>query len=107
LRYDYHYEYKKLYYHVPGELTTDFYVKAYISFDKLSAVPKEEFEWIEEWHGGQERSYFVGAIYFEKLVNDIWWKQQGVSLILMPEPIIENIEIRRLKKRSLELAGIL
>ncbi|HRH50492.1 MAG TPA: homoserine dehydrogenase [Panacibacter sp.] len=107
LRYNYRYEYKKLYYHTPGELTNDFYVKAYVSFNKLNDVPKEEFEWIEEWHGGQDRSYLVGAIHFEKLVNNKWWKEQGVSLILMPEPVIENIELRNLKKRSLELAGIL
>lgn len=107
LRYNYRYEYKKLYYHTPGELTNDFYVKTYVSFNKLNDVPKEEFEWIEEWHGGQDRSYLVGAIHFEKLVNDKWWKEQGISLILMPEPVIENIELRNLKKRSLELAGIL
>jgi len=40
------------------------------------------------------------------LVKDPWWKQHGVSLILTPDSIIENIEIRNLKKRSLELAGI-
>ncbi len=107
LRYDYHYEYKKLYYHTPGELSNDFYVKTYVSFNKLNDVPKEEFEWIEEWHGGQERSYLIGVIHFEKLVNDDWWKQDGISLILTPEPVIENIEIRKLKKRSLELAGII
>ncbi|HRI21493.1 MAG TPA: homoserine dehydrogenase [Panacibacter sp.] len=107
LRYNYRYEYKKLYYHTPCELTNDFYVKAYVSFNKLNDVPKEEFEWIEEWHGGQDRSYFVGAIHFEKLVNNKWWKEQGISVILMPEPVIENIEIRKLKQRSLELAGIL
>lgn len=106
LRYDYHYEYKKLYYHTPGELSHDFYIKTYVSFNQLADVPKEEFEWIEEWHGGQERSYFVGVIHFEKLVKDSWWKQHGVSLILTPDSIIENIEIRNLKKRSLELAGI-
>jgi len=106
LRYDYHYEYKKLYYHTPGELSHDFYVKTYVSFNQLADVPKDEFEWIEEWHGGQERSYFVGVIHFEKLVKDPWWKQHGVSLILTPDSIIENIEIRNLKKRSLELAGI-
>lgn len=106
LRYDYRYEYKKLYHHTPGELTTDFYIKVYISFDQLSAVPKHEFEWIEEWHGGQERSYFIGVVHFEKLVQNQWWKQQGISLIATPQPIIENIEIRNLKKRSLELAGI-
>ena len=106
LRYDYHYEYKKLYHHTPGELTNDFYLKVYISFDQLNNVPKHEFEWIEEWHGGQERSYFIGVIHFEKLVENAWWKQQGISLIVTPQPIIENIEIRNLKKRSLELAGI-
>jgi homoserine dehydrogenase len=107
LRYDYHYEYKKLYYHTPSELSNDFYVKAYVSFNKLNEVPKEEFEWIEEWHAGQDRSYLIGVIHFAKLVNDDWWKEHGISLILTPEPIIENIEIRNLKKRSLELAGII
>ena len=33
LRYLYRYEYKKLYHHAPLELTNDFYVKTYISFD--------------------------------------------------------------------------
>jgi len=107
LRYDYHYEYKKLYYHTPGELSNDFYVKTYVSFNKLNDVPKEAFEWIEEWHGGQDRSYLIGVIHFQKLVDDKWWKQHGVSLILTPEPVIESIEIRNLKKRSLELAGII
>ncbi len=107
LRYDYHYEYKKLYHHKPSELTTDFYVRTYISFDKISKVPKDDFEWIEEWHGGQERNYFIGTIHFEKLVKSDWWMQPGVSLILAPEAIIENIEIRLLKKRSLELAGVI
>jgi len=107
LRYDYHYEYKKLYYHKPLELSNDFYVKTYVSFNKLNDVPKEEFEWIEEWHGGQDRSYLIGVIHFQKLIEDHWWKEHGVSLILTPEPVIENIEVRNLKKRSLELAGII
>ncbi len=107
LRYDYHYEYKKLYHHTPSQLSNDFYIRVYVSFDKLNEVPKDEFEWIEEWHGGQERSYLVGVIHFEKLVAHKWWKHQGISLIATPQPIIENIEIRNLKKRSLELAGIL
>ncbi len=107
LRYDYRYEYKKLYSHTPGALTPDFYLRCYISFDELSRIPREAFEWIEEWHTGQERSYFVGVIAFEKLAANSWWKEKGISLIVMPDAIIENIDIRNLKKRSLELAGIL
>ena len=107
LRYDYHYEYKKFYHHTTSRISNDFYVKAYVSFDDWNYIPKEKFEWIEEWHGGQDRSYLIGVIHFEKLIDDKWWKEHGISLILTPEPIIENIEIRNLKKRSLELAGII
>jgi homoserine dehydrogenase len=107
LRYDYRYEYKKLYHHTPGQLTNDFYLKVYVSFNQLNDVPKEEFEWIEEWHGGQDRSYLIGVIHFKKLADNKWWKQHGVSLIACPQPVIEDVEIRNVKKRSLELAGII
>ncbi len=106
LRYDYKYEYKKLYYHKPSELTNDFYVRIYISYDDLKKIPKDDFEWIEEFHSGRERSYFIGVIHFEKLVKNKWWKQQGISLILAADAVIEDIEIRNLKRKSLELAGI-
>jgi homoserine dehydrogenase len=107
LRYDYRYEYKKKYYHTPSELSNDFYLKVYVSFDDVKKLRKEDFEWIEEWHSGQERSYLAGVIHFDKLAQHDWWKQHGVSLIVLPEAIIENVELRSVKKRSLELAGIL
>jgi homoserine dehydrogenase len=49
----------------------------------------------------------VGVIHAEKLLTTDWWKQHGVSLILTSEPIIENIEYKKVQKRSLELAGVL
>jgi homoserine dehydrogenase len=106
LRYDYHYEYKKLYHHQPNQLTDDFYLKAYISFPNDAFIPKEKFEWIEEWHADLNRNYLVGVLSFSELKNSKWWKENGVSLILTPEPIIEDVEIRKLKRKSLELAGI-
>lgn len=106
LRYGYRYEYKKLYYHTPPELTTNFFVRAYLSFDDWKKIPREKFEWIEEWHAG-DRKYLSGVLHFDHLKNDSWWKENQVSLILMPDAIIEDIEIRKLKKKSLELAGIL
>jgi homoserine dehydrogenase len=107
LRYDYHYEYKKLYHHQPHELTNDFYVKAYLSFDDLKNIPKDRFEWIEEWHSDADRKYLVGVIHFSELQKNDWWRQNNTSLILTPEPIIEDVEIRKLKKKSLELAGLI
>ncbi len=106
LRYDYHYEYKKLYHHKPHELTSDYYVKAYVSFDNLKYVPKESFEWIEEWHADNDRKYLIGVIHFAELKKDNWWRENNTTLILTPEPIIEDVEVRKLKKKSLELAGL-
>ncbi|HMH35098.1 MAG TPA: homoserine dehydrogenase [Puia sp.] len=106
LRYQYKYEYKKLYHHTPHELTRNFYVKAYVSFDDWAHIPKEKFEWIEEWHAETDRKYLVGVLPFEELYGNNWWRENNASLILAPDPVIEDVEIRKLKKKSLELAGI-
>ncbi|MGZ5255584.1 MAG: homoserine dehydrogenase [Flavitalea sp.] len=106
LRYQYRYEYKKLYHHVPSELTDDFFIRAYLSFDDIKFIPKEKFEWIEEWHANEDRKYLVGVLAFRELRDGSWWKENNTSLILTPDPIIEDVEIRKLKKKSLELAGV-
>ncbi|HJU46354.1 MAG TPA: homoserine dehydrogenase [Chitinophagaceae bacterium] len=107
LRYQYKYEYKKLYHHTPHELTTDFFVRVYLSFDDLKHIPKEKFEWIEEWHAQEARKYLVGVLHFNELKTSTWWKENNTSLILWPEPVIEDVELRKLKKKSLELAGVI
>jgi homoserine dehydrogenase len=106
LRYEYRYEYKKLYHHVPNQLSNDYYLKVYISFDDLKYIPKEKFEWIEEWHSEAERKYLIGVIQIAHLKSSNWWKENNNSLILTPSPVIEDVEIRKLKKKSLELAGV-
>ncbi len=106
LRYQYKYEYKKLYHHKPHEISDEIFLKVYISFDDLAAVPKDRFEWIEEWYAQEERKYLVGVISFEELKKNNWWKENNTSLILTPDPVIEDVEIRKLKKKSLELAGL-
>ena len=106
LRYEYKYEYKKLFHQAPNELTWDFYLKVYVSFSQLKAIPKDQFEWIEEWHSNEEGGYLVGVLHVRHLLEGDWWKQKGVSLILTAEPFIDNIELRQLRKKSLELAGV-
>ncbi len=106
LRYGYKYEYKKLYHHQPHILSTDFYIKVYVSFDNWESIPREKFEWIDEWHAGEERNYLSGVLHVSELIENNWWKINNTSLILLPDAIIEDIEIKQLKKRSLELAGI-
>ncbi len=106
LRYDYKYEYKKLYHHIPNELTDDFYIKLYVSFEEWEYIPKEKFEWIEEWHAQEGRKYLIAVMHFKHLTESDWWKQNNTSIVLAPDPIIEDVELKKLKKKSLELAGI-
>jgi len=106
LRYHYKYEYKKLYHHQPHSLTNDYYLKVYLSFDDWKYIPREEFEWIEEWHAQAERKYLIGVLHCNKLVESDWWKSHNTSLILTPDAIIDDLDIINLKKRSLELAGV-
>ncbi len=107
LRYGYKYEYKKLYHHPPHSLATDFHLRVYVSFDNPRDVPRERFAWIEEGHAGPDRNYLVGVIAASALKQNDWWKENNVSLILVPDPIVEDTDTRRLKKKSLELAGII
>jgi homoserine dehydrogenase len=105
LRYGYKYEYKKLFRDQQNELTNDFYVKTYVAFTDWSHVRKDDFESIEEWHSNDHNNYLVGIIHFKKLQENDWWKKNNVSLVLTADSIIESLEIVKLKKRSLELAG--
>ena len=107
LRYNYKYEYKKLYHHQPHTLTNDYFLKVYLSFDDWKYIPREEFEWIEEWHAQAERKYLIGVLHCNKLVQSEWWKSNNTSLILTPDAIIDDLDIINLKKRSLELAGVM
>jgi homoserine dehydrogenase len=107
LRYQYKYEYKKLYHHKPNVLSNDFHVKVYVSFNDWKHIPREKFESIDEWHADEDRKYLVGLLPFTELKENSWWKENNVSLIMYPDSVVEDIDTRKLKKRSLELAGII
>ena len=106
LRYNYKYEYKKIYDQTETALTNDFYLKVFISVDDLAKIKKEDFEWIEEWHNGLQYSWMIAIIHTEKLLTGNWWKEKGVSLIVYPDGIEEGIDYKKISKRSLELAGV-
>ena len=106
LGYNYKYGYKKIYHKTDTELSFDYYLKVFISTDDISKIDKDAFEWIEEWHNEFKHSWLIAVIHAEKLFATTWWKQEGISLILCPDAIIENVEYKKISKRSLELAGI-
>lgn len=106
LRYQYRYEYKKLYHHKPHILANNIFLRVYVSFTNLENIPKERFEWIEEWYARENRKYLTGVISLQELINNNWWRENDTSLILEPDPVVEDIGLRTLRKKSLELAGV-
>jgi homoserine dehydrogenase len=108
LRYNYRYEYRKLNSGLTYTLTDEFYLKLYVSFDNWNDIKKWDFEWIEEFHSTEKRQYLIGVIRFDKLREAEWFGNENVSVIVMPEGIIEKDAIvkRSIKKLNLQLAGI-
>lgn len=108
LSYGYKYEYKKLGRKDKYTLTSNYFLKLYVSFADWAEVNKWDFEQVLEYHGTEERQYITGIIHVDKFRNALWYNDPSVSVILLPDGIIEKEEIvaRSLKKVSLQLAGI-
>ena len=107
LRYDYKYEYKKIFHQTDTALSNDFYVKVFVSVDDVNKIVRDDFEFIEEWHNEFKHSWLIGTIHAEKLAANNWWKQAGVSLIACTDAIVEDVDYKKISKRSLELAGVI
>lgn len=109
LRYHYKYEYKKLL--RPSDaaltLTNDYYLKVFISAATITDIRQDVFEWIEEWHNEYNNSWAIGVIHAAKLQSDDWWKQEGISLILCEQPVVTDVEYRKIGRQSLALAGVI
>ena len=106
LRYGYRYEYKKLYYQQPDQLSSNVYLRVYLSYQAEQFVIKNDFELIEELHVNNDRKYLVGIILTEALLNNFWWKENGNSLILLPDAVVEDIEIVNKAKKPHELSVV-
>ena len=100
LRYNYRYEYKKLYNQQPAKLTGDLYLNVYVSFDAGYKIPDELFKHISEWTKNDNRCSVTGIIHFSKLAKGNWWKEKGVSLLLLPDAIVKQVS----KKEEVALA---
>ncbi|MBK8563627.1 MAG: homoserine dehydrogenase [Saprospiraceae bacterium] len=90
LRYDYKYEYKKLFLQEPSVLATDVKLNAYVSFQDWQMLPIDAFEEIHEYYSGKSFHYRKGVVSLKKLKASDWWKQPGVSLILQDEAILKE-----------------
>ncbi|HTN16039.1 MAG TPA: homoserine dehydrogenase [Chitinophagaceae bacterium] len=88
LRYNYRYEYKKLNSTEQTQLSNDFYLKVYVSFNRLLQVPHHLFASVEEWSSNKTGCSVSGIIHYSRLQEN-WWRNDYTSLILYPDAIIE------------------
>ena len=79
------------------KIEEDCTLKVYVSFKSLFHVPHDLFEKIDEWNSTDERCYVIGTIRFATVKESNWWKKEGVSLILLPNAIV-NQEARNIKR---------
>lgn len=106
IRYGYRYEYKKYHSAEPAQLAEDFLLRVYISFEGRIGAPYELFQKVEEWYAADDGCYVTGTVQFRTLRDGDWWRRKGVSLILLPDAIVEDrSELTRTKTTAL-LAGI-
>ncbi|MBN9483287.1 MAG: homoserine dehydrogenase [Bacteroidetes bacterium 43-93] len=94
LRYDYKYEYKKLHNKTAGNLSNDFFLRVYVSFEGLFQVPHERFERIEEWSSSEKKCHVIGVIKFSKLRDSQWWKKKGISVIVWPDAFVTDVVVK-------------
>jgi homoserine dehydrogenase len=108
LTYDYRYEYKKISRHEQYALTNAYFLRVYVSFNDWAEVNRWDFEQVFEFHSTDERQYITGLIQVDKLRNAKWFNDSSVSIILLPEAVVENEAVvgQTLKKASLQLAGV-
>lgn len=91
LKYDYKYAYKKSQRNQSVQLKNEQNITVYVSFQKNEKINLDLFSEIHESYVGKERSYLIGEILFQHLVNADFWKNERVSVIANPVCISENV----------------
>jgi homoserine dehydrogenase len=92
LRYNYKYEYKKRTYPIVSPCTTDVFLNIYLSFEAGTIIPDSLFRNIQLRNLSNTHCYIIGTVQLSRLREHTLFKQQNVSVILMPEPEIISSE---------------
>lgn len=91
LRYDYKYEYKKLYSN-PTKLSTDFTIDVFISYKSINDIPLAVYNFMQnDIEISNERFCSIVSVPAELLLKNNWWKENKISLIALPQSSSENI----------------
>ncbi len=90
LRYNYKYEYKKLNYTPPTLLSNEFYLHVSVSFNNTQIVAVQQFAQVDEWVINESGCRISGIVHASSLLQNDWWRQPGVSLVVLPQSVVED-----------------
>lgn len=90
LKYDYKYAYKKSQRNQSVQLKNEQNISVYVSFSKNEKIDLDLFSEIHESYVGKERSFLIGDIKFQNLINSDFWKNEKVSVIANTVSAAEN-----------------
>ncbi|MFY8090065.1 MAG: homoserine dehydrogenase [Chitinophagaceae bacterium] len=107
LLYNYAYGYKKIFKQETNVLSKDYYLQVYISSKEEALIPTHFFEHISEAYTNNGFHYLKGSIHLKHFVESNWYKEKGISVIALENPIDEDVEVRKIKKQSIALAKFL
>ena len=88
LKYNYRYEYKKLYQAHGVRLAGDYKLRVYISTPADGAVPADIFDDVEEWGSNNLRTFAVGTVWLSQLRASTLLGDPDCSVIAMPDALV-------------------
>jgi homoserine dehydrogenase len=107
LLYNYKYGFKKISKQQPNEISNDYYLQVYVSAKDEALIPTQIFEHITEAFTNNGFHYLKGSVNIKHFINSTWYKEKGLSVIALENPIDEQVELRKIKKQSIALAQFL
>ncbi|MBI5540139.1 MAG: homoserine dehydrogenase [Bacteroidia bacterium] len=103
LRYDYRYEYKKSFTGLKYNLTKDYIIRVFVSFNQKDNIDTSSFVEIEETYKSSKRNYLVGIIKISDLENASWFNNKDVSTIAFSSEVENQPKATKLQHELIEI----
>jgi homoserine dehydrogenase len=101
----YSYAYSKAHASVLPQISNNYFLNVYVSVQGAVLPSAHWFEWITEQHVSRTHSWLIAVVHAHQLLQNDWWKQAGVSLIVLPNAIAGDVAYKKISAKSLQLAG--
>lgn len=102
LQFDYQYEYRKTDKETLLEFNEDFYVKIYVGSEFIESVNEIPFTRIDEVYQSGGYNYQIGWVNFKDLREFDLNQRTELSVIILPEPLIESENLSHLDVESIQ-----